>query len=202
MAISTRVRAFLNRLAAKGDVYAVGITELLKYDVDVSNISKTAMKVWKNPAAAGTTNCVAATAGNAAKPLVLAGQPDVPRSVLATFAASYDGGDIVLVGIDHTGAQITETLLANAGATRASNAAFASIISATRTAVGATANTVSLGYGVKFGVGIKPVLDGSLAGFMDGAGTTFSATDLTNGTVTFTTASDGAHDYMAISAKA
>lgn len=201
MALSNKTLSFLRRLASKGDVYALGIMEAIK-DVLSQNVSVTAMKVYKNPAAAGTTNCVAATAGNVAPALTLAGQPDVPRSVLATFAASYDGGDIILTGIDHTGAYVSETLLANAGGTRASNAAFAKVLTATRSTTGATANTVSLGYGVKFGLGIKPVQDGSLAGFMDGAATTFSATDLTYGTVTFATAADGAHDYMVLSAKA
>lgn len=207
MALSVRVEAFLKRLAAKGDVYATGILEAIKGEKS-TNVSATFTKVLKNPAAAGTTNCVAASPGNAASmALTLAGQPDVARNVLATFQALYDGGDIVIVGIDHTGAQVTETLLANAGGTRAGTYAYSKIISATRTAVGATANTVSLGYGVKIGIGLKGVLEGSVIPFIGTAGaetgvTTLSAIDLTNGTVTFTTAPDGANDYVVMSAKA
>lgn len=109
------------------------------------------MHEWINPAAASTTGVHAALAGNAAPafpgPFT---SPAVPRNVTATFAGSYDGGDITFVGT-RLGQVQTETIVASAGSTVAGTKIFDTVTSASRSTTGATANTVSLGWGEKLG---------------------------------------------------
>lgn len=200
MALSIRNLSFLRRLAAKGDVYAVGILEAVKGEMGAGG--GRVEKILTNPAATSANNCVASTAASAANALTLAdATPDFPRNVTATFAALWDGGDIVLVGLDHTGAPATETLASNAGSTRAGVVAWKSITSASKTVVGATANAVTLGYTNVFGIGAKPLVAGSQLCFHDGVGEA-STLDATNGTIAPTTAPNGTVDYVLSAVKA
>lgn len=106
--------------------------------------------------AKGTNNVHAAYAGNAAVafpgPIT---NPDVPRNLRAVFAASYDGGDIVVDGTDQFGNTIQETIVAVANSTVVGAKVFKTVTAIRRTAVGATANTVSIGTGDKIGVPFK-----------------------------------------------
>lgn len=196
MALLTKDRAFLTRLANKGDVYAKGILEAIKGEDAIGGGGRVEV-ILKNPAAASATSCVTAKAANlASNSLTIAAQPDFPRTVLATFQASYDGGDIVIVGVDHTGLAATETLASNAGGTTAGTIAWKSITTVSKSAVGATTNTVSVGYQDTFGLGAKPLKELSILCFVDGVAAAPTAVELTKGTVSPATASNGAHDYL------
>lgn len=89
----------------------------------------------------------------------------VPRNVEAVFQASWDGGNVVITGLDATGATLAETITAAAGSTVKGAKVFTSITGVTKTIVGATANTVTLKSGNKtaFAVGsdAQLVLSGS-----------------------------------------
>jgi hypothetical protein len=104
------------------------------------------------PATKSATAVHAAYAGNAAN--IWTGaftNPDVGRNLIVTFAASWDGGDIVVTGTDALGAAQTETFLSNAGSTRVGVKIFATVTGATKSAIGVTANTASIGTGDTLG---------------------------------------------------
>lgn len=202
MSLSVKVESLLKRLAAKGDVYAIGILEAIKGEKAVAGGVRIE-KAIANAAAFSATNCMTAKAGNLAdNNLAIAdGTPDFPRAVTATFVALWDGGDIVIEGIDHTGLAATETLASNAGSTRVGNVAWKEIKSVRKTAVGVTANAVSLGYNDKFGLGAKPLVAASQLCFAAGvaeAGTL----DATYGTIDPATAADGSVDFVLSALKA
>jgi hypothetical protein len=77
-------------------------------------------------------------------------QPVAPRNVEAVFAASYDGGDITVVGTaeDKLTAQ-TETIAATANTTVKGSKVFGTITSITKGAVGNNAATVTIKAGNK-----------------------------------------------------
>ncbi len=139
-------------LLQKSSALPGGVTVTARIDTITSG-SRTLglMHEWINPAAASTTGVHAALAGNAA--VTFPGpftSPAVPRNVTATFAGSYDGGNIEVVGT-RLGQVQTETIVASAGNTVAGTKIFDTVTSATRSTTGATANTVSLGWGDKLG---------------------------------------------------
>ncbi|HEY6008493.1 MAG TPA: hypothetical protein VIU40_09250 [Geobacteraceae bacterium] len=123
-------------------------------------------------------------------------QPAEPRVLIADFAASWDGGNITIVGTDQFGAAATETLASNAGGTRTSTTAFKSITSIAKTAVGATANAVTIGTGDIIGIPYKTSSVNALL-FVDGVSETVS---IVGGKDTFTptTAPNGAKVFKLI----
>jgi hypothetical protein len=152
------------------------------------------------PLAASATAVHAAYAGNAV--VAFPGpftNPDVPRNITATFAASYDGGNILLTGLDQFGVAQTETITANAGNTVAGVKIWSSITAATRSAVGATANTVSLGRGTK--LGFKDQLS-TIVEILDG-GTVEAPSSVDYTVYGFVpgTAPNGTHTYQLIGSK-
>lgn len=71
-----------------------------------------------------------------------------PRNVTAAFAAAWDGGDIVFTGVEAiTGLPVTETITAAAGTTVSSVNAYLEVTALAKTAVGAAADAVQIGYG-------------------------------------------------------
>ena len=146
------------------------------------------------PAAKSTTGRHAALAGTAA--VAFPGpftQPAANRNATATFAASYDGGNINLVGLDDFGQPQTETLVAVAASTVVGVKVWSSITSASRTVVGVNAATVSLGTGDKLGLGVK-VSAGFIVGTKDGVAE-LMVLDAANAGVTPTTVPNGAVNY-------
>jgi hypothetical protein len=141
------------------------------------------------PAAPGTTNIVAAIAGNnVATNLTIAGQPDVPRNLRAVFATSYDGGNIVATGIDQFDDPVTETLVAVPNSTVVGTKVFKRVNTVTK-GVGANAATVSVGTGSKLGI---PVILANAFGILTANGVAEANTvDAVEEAVTPTTAPNG-----------
>jgi len=124
-------------------------------------------------------------------------QPDVPRALAVTFAASWDGGDVTVVGIDARGEPASEVFTAAAGTQVVGNVPFASVTGATKGAVGATANAASIDDTAKLGLSKIPVAADLMLLKADGTTEEPAAVDTTYGTVTATTALDGSVDIAA-----
>lgn len=71
--------------------------------------------------------------------------PDGPAALAVRFAASYDGGDVTVTGLDQTGRVVSEVFVAAAGTTVNGSVLFATITRIVKAAVGATSNAVSVG---------------------------------------------------------
>lgn len=149
--------------------------------------------------AAKTTNTVhAAVAANAANafpgPITA---PAIPRNVRAVFAASYDGGDITVVGTNQYGAAVTEVIADAAGTTVEGVKIFKTITSISKETVGATANTVSIGFGDKMGVVGDVANAKSFVMTVDGVAEN-ATVDATYDAFTPTTVPNAARDYVLI----
>jgi hypothetical protein len=151
------------------------------------------------PAAASATAVHAGFAGNDASndypgPFT---DPDVPRNVTATFAASWDGGDVTVVGTDQFGAAQSEVLASNAGGSTTGAKVFKTVTSATKGAVGSAADTASIGTGTVLGLGVRLLgLTGNLL-FADGVGEA-GTWDVANSSVDPTTAPNASVAYVAM----
>ncbi len=105
------------------------------------------------PAASATTGWLASLAGNSATlNFTISAQPDKPRNIAIAFAASWDGGNVVVTGTDQFGNAVSETIVAVAASTVVGNVAFRTITSAVKTAVGANAAAATGGPGSKLGI--------------------------------------------------
>lgn len=194
--LSTRKLTILKNLARRGDILAQAADEGLGIENTQGNVG---IVRFTDVPATGSTGVGASLAGNSATNAITLTQMAHTRSVRATFAASWDGGNIVLVGTDQDGMPQTETLLSNAGANRDSTKVWKTLTSATKTAVGATANAVTLGPGplMGFGVGIRPIANFAML-FVNGVAENFGSVDYTLRTWTPTTAFNGTNDYNVI----
>lgn len=150
------------------------------------------------PAAADTTGVHAAVQADDANafpgPIT---NPDVPRNLQVAFAASWDGGDVTIVGTDQFGAAQTETIADSAGSTVAGTKIFATVTSITKETVGATTNTASVGLGDILGVPVKLTGATSNVLFADGA-TEAGTFDATEHSVETTTAPDGSTNFLVL----
>lgn len=150
------------------------------------------------PAAKSTTAVhasVLATAANAYPGPIT--NPAVPRNVTATFAALWDGGDIVVTGTNQFGAAQTETITANPGATVVGTKVFATVTSIAKTAVGVAAAGASVGTGDKLGI-MNNIQAGGIL-FIDGAVNAAAVFDATNDAVTpDTTLPNGTRVFQAL----
>lgn len=86
---------------------------------------------------------VAGTAANAFPGPI--SQPDVPRILTASFGATWDGGDITIVGTDTFGKVVTETIADSPAATVPGTQVFATVTSISKQTVGVDADTVTIG---------------------------------------------------------
>lgn len=186
-----------------------GATLLSQDTVDAAtatNAATVASKVFAlgAPAAPNTTAVHAGFAGNDAAsafpgPFT---NPDQPRNATVTFAAGWDGGDVDLAGTDHFDAAQTELFASNPGATSAGTKTWKTITGATKSAVGAAADTASIGTGKIVGIidstGAGVVLDDT-AGMLtaDGVGEAGSF-DSVNNSVDPTTAPDGSVEFAVV----
>lgn len=92
----------------------------------------------------------ALAANNASNNFVIAGQPDVVRNgTVTTSGAGYDGGAVTVTFLNSAGVQDTEVITPNAGAgaTVAGTKLWRTVISAVKATQGASAVTVTIGYG-------------------------------------------------------
>lgn len=108
------------------------------------------------------------TTGEDAEPLVIttfAKQPDWPRNIVVTVAATTDGdvaaGDIVVTGLNFAGEEITETHAVTAGtpATFTGTVAFKEVTSVEVPVQDGGSVTVDVGWGDKFGIPYKLYAD-------------------------------------------
>ena len=105
------------------------------------------------PAASATTGILASLAGNSATlAFTISAQPATPRNLAIAFAASWDGGNVVLTGTDQFGNAVSETIVAVAASTVVGNVAFKTLTSAVKTAVGVNAAAATAGVGSKLGI--------------------------------------------------
>ena len=199
-ATATASAATATNAAATGltvDSAATGATVDSAEDAGVRNLG--------TPATASTTAVHAGFAGNDASndfpgPFT---NPDVPRSVTVTFAAGWDGGNVTVSGQDGFGNALAVVVASNPAGTSETDEVFATVTSATKSAVGVAADAASIGTGTKLGWGSSPgIMTGFAVGILSVDGVTEAATWDANGAagrqgVTPTTAPNGAHAYRA-----
>jgi hypothetical protein len=151
------------------------------------------------PAAASATSVHASYNGDEADnnfpgPIT---NPDVPRVVSATFAGTWDGGDITVTGTDQFGAAISEVLTSNPGGATTGTKAFATVTAIAKELVGSNAVGASVGTGTVLGIPVKINSEATNVLYADGvneAGTY----DTSNHTVDPTTAPDGSTNFLVL----
>lgn len=183
--ISRTANANVRSLSKRGDHLAEFAVDAL----DNANTGSTSLISLGTPAAGAAVH--AAVAGNAVANLFPGPitQPSVPRNLSFVFAASYDGGNITVVGTDQFDQPQTEVITAVASSTVPGVRIFKTVTSITKAAVGANPATVTVNSGVKLGITVVPVNDvvlGAVNGVFEAV--TF---DLANRAVTYTTAPNG-----------
>jgi len=149
-----------------------------------------------SPLAKSANSVAANLASNAATAFTISASPVTPRNLRVTFAALWDGGNVVVVGTDQFGQAATETFTSAPGTVVVGTKIFATVASATKTAVGATANAASIGTGDKLGLPAKPTLAYGFVGdstptaaavaTMDTTYGGFTPANVPNGTLTYT----------------
>lgn len=72
-------------------------------------------------------------------------QPTQPRLLTVTFNAAWDGGTVTVTGTDINGRVLTEVFTPGAGTTVVGTKLFATVVSAAKSLVGASATTASIG---------------------------------------------------------
>lgn len=148
------------------------------------------------PAAAGATAVHAAIAATVAAGVITTGltNPSPPRNLSLVFALNWDGGNITVTGTDQFDNPVTEAFTGASNVTRTGVKIFKTVTSLTKSATGVTANTVTVGTGVKLGVQ-QNILDTNALLWTDG---TIEAVtmDATVDAFTPTTAPNGTHNYQ------
>ena len=140
--------------AAAAELTEVQVNELYPNSGAYSSGSAVRGIYYAAPVAADSVTVHAAVASNAANtfPGPFGAIETWGRNVRCVFAASYDGGDVTVVGTDQFGQVISETIVAAAGTTVSGVKIFRTVTGISKATVGATANTVSVGLGLKIGV--------------------------------------------------
>lgn len=119
-----------------------------------------------------------------------------PRNVTAKGSASGMTGNVVIAGTNINGIAITETIALSGASEVAGNKAFASVTSITVPAkINASGDTVSIGIGVKLGLGCMFLRDTIIGAYFNEVAETisakaFSSTAVESNTVTLTSALD------------
>lgn len=154
--LSLKDKAMLKAFGKAGDLMARAALNAIDND---AGLGRTALVAGgTNVSAKGTTAIHAAIAGTTSTVPVTTGitNPTVPRNLIITFGATWDGGDVVVVGTDANDAAVTETFLSNAGSTRVGTKIFKTVTSVAHTVVGVDAATYSTGDGDKLGLVASP----------------------------------------------
>lgn len=187
MALSTKDTAMFRAWGKAGDIMARALNAV---------IGGARLVAGGTPAAKGTTNVHAAVASNAVNlfpgPIT---NPDVPRNLRYVFAASYDGGNLTVVGTNQFGNAQTEVVTAVANTTVVGTKVFKTVTSITKATVGATANAVSVGTGDKIGITTVPVSGSPVLLTANGVGEAVTY-DATNKGFTPTTLPNGSTTYV------
>jgi len=72
-------------------------------------------------------------------------QPPTPSALQVGFALGWDGGDVIVAGVDGGGAALTETFPSTPRSVVLGEKAFAVVSTITKTVIGVTANTAAVG---------------------------------------------------------
>lgn len=122
--------------------------------------------------------------------------PVVPRNLTVTFAAGWDGGNVVVTGTDPADAALNETFTASAGNTVTGVKPFKTVTSATKAAEGASGDGASIGTGNKLWISGATMTQ--KIGLLSVDGVTEAATwDTTYNAVTPSTAPNGSRVFLA-----
>lgn len=130
--------------------------------------------------------------------VVPSAQPACPTNVVADFDASWDGGALTVSGKLADGSTSTEVLASNPGGSTTGAKAFATITSVAAVGGGAGGHNSTVKTGALLGLAHAPVASVYKLTSSDGAtaaNEAIAASNLTNGTVTPTTAKDGSTTY-------
>lgn len=179
--------------AAAADITEVQVNELYPASGAFSAGSAVRGMYYAAPVAADNVTVSAAVASNAANtfPGPFGAIETWGRNVRCVFAASYDGGNVTVVGTDQFGQVISETIVASAGSTVSGVKIFRTVTGISKATVGATSNTVSVGLGLKIGV---PFQFGAGQEFLNGVGE-LATLDTTYYAFTPGTAANAARNY-------
>lgn len=149
---------------------------------------------YDNVGAQDNTGWAAAVAGNAAADdYEGGGVPTHPRSARVVFGAAWSGGDVTIHGTDQFGNDQTETIADVAGTTVQGVKIWSDIHYWNKQSVGGTADTASIGFGQKIGVGFE--LDNTTSIFWADGTIEAVTLEATNHSFIPTTAPNGTHDY-------
>lgn len=188
--LNARQRAMLSAWSKAGDILSraslgavQGTASLVAGGTNVSAKGATAVRA----AIAGNTSIVPVTSGIT--------NPTVPRNLIITFAAAWDGGDVVVEGTNQFDQVISETFLSNAGSTRVGTKIFKTVTSVAHTVVGATANTYSVGDGDKLGITTIPATSSPVLLATNGVGEAVTF-DTTYNAFTPTSIPNGSRSYV------
>lgn len=191
MALNANQRSYLKHLAAAGDLMAL---EALA----IEGTGRAGLVSLGAAAAKSATGVHAGIAGTTSIDPVTTGltNPAQPRNVSATFAALWDGGNVIVKGTNQWGLEISETIVAVAGSTVYGTKIFKTVTSIEHTVVGVAADAYSVGTGDKLGVSVD-VVDTLGMGMADGVAEV-ATVDALNDAVTFTTVPNGAKVLVAL----
>jgi hypothetical protein len=183
--------------AKASDITSMSLNELFPQSGSFSAGAQVrgALPSYAAPVAANTTGIHAAVLATAANDFVgpFGVLESWGRNLQVTFAAMWDGGDIVITGTDQiTGQAITETISALPGSTVLGLKVFRTVTAIRKTAVGVAAAGASVGIGPALGV---PFSFSAGQEFVNGVAEL--ATALNTGYYSFTpaTAANGVRNY-------
>lgn len=142
--------------AAAANVSSVAMNELWPQSGSFSSGSQVrgAVPTYAAPVAANNTGVSAAVAANAVNdfPGPFGAIESWGRTLRVVFAASWDGGDVIVTGTDQFGQPVSETFASAPSSTVQGVKVFRTVTGVRKTVVGATANTASVGIGTGLGV--------------------------------------------------
>jgi hypothetical protein len=149
--------------------------------------------------AAPAVAVLAAKSGNDTTSSWTAGitSPEHPKAVRVVFAASYDGGNITLVGTDQLGRAQTEVVTANPNNTVEGVNIWKTITSIAKGTIGANAATFTVQTGLKVGLPV-PLLQAWGMELHDGIAELATAWDATYYSFTPATTPNGSVDYTVL----
>ena len=181
--------------ARAADITEVQLNELYPLSGSFSSGSQVrgAVPRYVNPVAANNTGVHAAVAANAVNtfPGPIGSIESWGRTLQVVFAASWDGGNVIVSSTDQFGHAFEETFVSAPGTTVQGEKVHRVVTGIRKTAVGATANTASVGIGPGIGV---PFSFTRGQEFVDGVAE-LATLGATYYAFTPATAANGAHDY-------
>jgi hypothetical protein len=153
---------------------------------------------FTNPAAKGVDVHAAIASDNASAVTTSMTNPAIPRSLQVVFAASWDGGDITIVGTDQFDQAVTEVIPDTANSTVEGTKIFKTVTSISNQTVGTGGSrTATVQTGPKIGL-LQSVVGGSGLLILNESTPEAMTLDATYHAFTPTTAPNGSNDYTVI----